>query len=123
MPSPFDGHWKIVYSCRATTHAKDRCENDANDYVDLRLWTHDDDICGFHDATTHLQNRTDNGADIDGEPSLLGKVRGNSAAVKLRTTRSETEEVDATLRVAEKNYSGKSCNLDLAHRSCPNMQF
>jgi len=108
VASPPDGHWKIVWSCKGATGAfENPCRDGANDYFELRLWTHGDEICGFHDATSHLQQRSDDGENIDGKPSVTGTFHGNLARVTFRSTRVENKEFGATLRALGKKLIWK----------------
>src|SRR5450830_1487092 len=78
--SPLDGDWKEVFSCQgATGQYEELCRSGVRDYFELRLWTRDGKICGFHDATSHLGNRSDDGENIDGKPSVVGVTHGNQA--------------------------------------------
>lgn len=76
----FDGGWKVVYSCEGATRVyAERCKEGARDYFELSLQTVGDRICGLHSATAHMGNRVDE--DEGNEPSISGKVSGNTASV------------------------------------------
>lgn len=84
--SPLQGDWQVVWSCRDAVGAfADRCAEGDRDYFRLSLVIRDNQVCGLHIATAQLGNRVDEGALLDGKPTLEGLARGHTANVNFRS--------------------------------------
>lgn len=74
--SPFDGRWRIDYSCKQSTGLyADRCAAGDRDYLEINLAAQGQKLCGTGNATAQLENR-------DGGAAVVGTVLGKRAQVR-----------------------------------------
>ena len=85
--SPFDGEWKVIFDCTGATGIyAEKCARGNRDIFYLSLKSSEENICGSHLATAHLNNRVDSGEQAAGnKPTIIGSYKGNLATVKYQS--------------------------------------
>lgn len=106
---PFDGEWKVVYSCKGATGIyAESCASGARDFFLLDLWTRGDTVCGIHVATAHLHHKVD-GPEAP-VPSVIGTMNGMTANLAFYSAFGATGT--AVLRLKEKELHWHVVTLD-----------